>query len=972
MKNIYKIIILVFLNLYLFLSVNYANANSDIQNSLLVKTANSNIVYLIINNKKHKILNPEVFIDYGFNAKNIKTITEEQLKHYQSLKLAKIANNPKVYYIHDILNKKKWIPSAEIFLAYENKWEDIAIISQKDLDSYSDIQVIKSANSHKIYELKNGIKSGIANPQEFMSKGYRWNEVVIVKDIELDYYSTQPPTKNNEIIHNKVADNKKEQNSDILSTPDSANKFLTVKTVKLNKDLVAPSGSIIRLLDLQLTAGLGQPVNVNFLKISRAKGLSLIKNIIIADEKNNVFGNAEMLNENFVNIGLKPELYIAPGANKIIHISGSTKDQDYIVYEQLFIESEKDISTDGKIEGVFPLTGDRIKIIPGNKLIGKIEIGAVVVSDGLRNVYLGDTDNLITKFTFKETTGNENVDLKILKITNTGSSYVKLANVDLVDQDNRVIATVANPAGNSIIFDMTRSPYKIPKGLSRTLSIKTDIVDGAGGNIKFEIDNANDITATGKEYLFDLTVSAKENEFFPIGRGNGRYVNMVKINDVDVAVYKNDLSHVGGLAAGAKEQSLGIFNIRVNGSTINQTSITLRIDNSNKINKVDLAGDLIVRDYKTKKILGQTAVNAFNGGQSTMALDTYPKIEKKQTFAFEILGNIDDKATILDAYQIKITGIGFKIINSNLEHDLDCKADGNILSVKKSNLIITSDSALKDAEIAAGKTKVLIGSFILQAGVGEDIIINNFNISEAAGSSQLAYNNGYSDLKIQVNKKDYAIYEAPSGGQFIVNKPFTIKAGQSVSVAIYVDTTPLVDGKEIKLAISNVNAYGELSGLEPISTGSNSQSFITKFKQSRLAISKNTEMEDAKITAGKNDQKIASFRFENKGVENIAIKNFTLAETADSSEISYANGYSNLRTSNKLVVKKPIAGGNVFGGFTIKANDNIVVDIYVNADISTIKDQDQFTLVLKDIQVNGNVVIDGDYAMGQGVIVVGN
>ncbi|MFH1187896.1 MAG: hypothetical protein V1688_03500 [bacterium] len=978
MKNIYKIII-ISLCVYLSLAANCAKANVDCskdfssslnnENFLLVKTNDSPAVYFIINNKRHKILNSEVFLDYCFNWDNVETITYKQLEKYPPAKTVKTAGSPKIYYVNEALNKKKPIPNEAIFLAYENKWKDIFIISQKDLDSYPDINLIKSANSSKIYELKDGVKKPIADQQELISNGYKWNEVVIVKDVELNYYPTKAAAGNEEVIDVEIKqnENKEEQNNDIAPQIVPSDRHLSVKTIKQNKDILAPSGSIVPMLNLKLTAGLGKPVNVDFIKISRVKGFSSIEKIIVSDENKNVLGSAEMLDKNYADIKLKPELYIAPGASKIININGSTKNDDHIVYEQLFIESINDISTDADITGSFPLTGDRIKVVPGKNLIGEIEVGAVVVSGGSRNAYLGETDSLITKFVLSETTGNEDVYFKRLKITNTGSSYVKLANVDLVDQDNHVIATVKEPSGNIIVFDMAQSPYKIPKGLSRTFSIRADIIDGPGGNIKFEIKQANDILATGKEYLFDLMVSNKQGSSFSIGRN----VNTVKINNVDVAVYKSDLSSVGGLVAGSEEKSLGIFNIRVNGSTINYKTITLQIINEH--GKVNLKGDLIIRDYKTKKAIGQVQAASASNAPAIVELDAYPKIDAKQTFAFEVLANVDGDATILDTYQLRITRIGFQTLGNDSDLDLDCKVDGNILSVKKSNLIINSNGALKDAKISAGKTKVLVGGFILQAGVAEDLTINSFNISEAAGYGAISYGEGYSNLKIRVNGKDYAVFPAPAGGQFISNKPFAIAAGKSVSVEVYVDTTSLVDGDKIKLAINNVNAYGKISGLEPSQTGSNSQSLTVEFQQSKLIIKPNTEMGDTVINAGVKNQKIASFSFENKGVENVAIKNFTLAEAEGSDEISYSNGYSNLKTTGNHVVKKPIAGGNVFSNFTIKAGATVIIDVYIDADASTFNHQiKHFNLVFKDIQVAGGIVVEGDYVVGQGVRVVGN
>lgn len=977
-KNIYKSIAIASLGICLILAANCAKASNvnpaqnfdlNLNKSLsLIKSADSPTVYLVANGKKHKILTAEIFTDYGFDWNDINIISEEQLKQYPQAKVAKSPDSSKVYYINESINKKKFIPNEIIFLAYGNKWEDIITISKKDLDSYSDINVIKSSSDPKIYELKDGVKNAILNPEEFTTKGYKWNEIVLVKDIELDYYPTKMAVNGEDVIVAGVEyDENEYEDEDFKDEIFTDNRYLSIQTIKTGKEVVVPSGSIPAMIQLKLTAGIEQPVNIKALKITRAKGISSIETIIITDSEGNLLGEGIMPSKNYVNIRLKPEIYIAPNNSQIINIKATVRHEDYISHEKLFVESAKDIQTDGYVQGVFPIAGDNFKVIPGDSLIGKLEAGTVVVSDGLRGVHIGETDYLVTKFVFSETTGNEDVHLKRLKITNVGSGFAKMANVDLVDQNNKVIATVKNPTSSSIVFDMETAPFVIPKGLSRTLGVKVDIIDGARGNIKFEIQKENDILATGKKYLFDLTVVNKEDDSFPIGRGNGKYFNRIEIDDVDIAIYKSDLSAVGGLVAGSKEQSLGVFNIRTNGSTINLQAIDLQIINGGDI---ELKGDLIIREYKTKKILGEVPAHSMSLGSKNISLDIYPKIESKKTFSFEVLGTVSENATILNTYQVKISGIDFQMPGSSSEHYFNYDIYGNTLSVKCSNLSVVENKKYNDKKIAANKTKVLIGSFVLQASVAEKIVVDSLNITEAPGYQTINFSEGYNNLRIYINTKNYKTYQSPSGNSFILDTPFSINAGKSVAVNVYVDATPLVDADKIKLEINSVNAHGSVSKTTPAISGEGVQSFVTEFKQNRLVIKKNMEMEDVVIQAGKANQKIASFSFENKGVESITIKNFTLAETESSNEISYNNGYSNLRTSNGKKIAKPIAGGNVFGGFTIKPGATVIINISLSTNESTVGDE--FNLVFKDIKISGGVEVEGHYVMGQSVRVVGN
>ena len=292
---------------------------------------------------------------------------------------------------------------------------------------------------------------------------------------------------------------------------------------------------------------------------------------------------------------------------------------------------------------------------------------------------------------------------------------------------------------------------------------------------------------------------------------------------------------------------------------------------------------------------------------------------------------------------------------------------GNILGVKRAHLVINNNSS-NNQLLPTSRSGVHIGSFVLQAGVAENVVVDALSIQEVSGYDILDYSAGYSNLRIKVGGSDYAVYATPNGGPFNVSKPFTVGAGRTVGINVYVDTSPLVDTDQLKLQINSVHAYGQHSGLTPSQTGDGSQSFITTFKQSRLTIAKSTAMEDSVITAGVGNQTVAYYSFKNDAAESITVHGFTLEETADSDEISYHNGYTYLKALPGGSVSHPLAKGNKFGSFSIGAGHTQFLTVYISPNSTTAGDE--FQLVLKDIIINGGIEVEGSSIVGQQIRVV--
>lgn len=159
----------------------------------LYKTVDSSRVYSIVNNKKHYITSAQSFLEYGYGWNKIKTVNKSVLAGYSRVKLVKGPVGSNIYYLHENANGeilKIKIPSPNVFNSYKsNSWSDIVKINQYDLDSYKEVELIKTADSQDIYYLNNGNKQRVSS-EVFKKKGFRSSDVMVVNKAHLDSYKT--------------------------------------------------------------------------------------------------------------------------------------------------------------------------------------------------------------------------------------------------------------------------------------------------------------------------------------------------------------------------------------------------------------------------------------------------------------------------------------------------------------------------------------------------------------------------------------------------------------------------------------------------------------------------------------------------------------------------------------------------------------------------------------------------------------
>lgn len=155
--------------------------------ALLLRARGGTRVYAIENGRRHWIPSIKIFNKRGFAWQDIQEIDPVQLNQYPRVKLVRVEGKQEIYYL-TMSGMIRHVPSADVFLSYGNRWEDVVSISQEELNAYPRNNLIRLIGGVKVYLLQDGRKQWIKTAEAFNRLGYDWNNIAPVNQTELDAY----------------------------------------------------------------------------------------------------------------------------------------------------------------------------------------------------------------------------------------------------------------------------------------------------------------------------------------------------------------------------------------------------------------------------------------------------------------------------------------------------------------------------------------------------------------------------------------------------------------------------------------------------------------------------------------------------------------------------------------------------------------------------------------------------------------
>lgn len=198
---------------YIFhLSFNITPADEQVLTNILadgslIKTIDSEKIYVIEEGKRRWIANPETFTDKEYAWSNVVTISNRELGQYAEgekldTKPERIlngllvkSNGPEIYLIQN--KQKRWIPNEEVFNSYGFSWKKIKSISSGELISYvqgDNLPIFPFKNNDlisgaglEVYVVEGNLIRWITSPEVFQKKGYKWSAIIKTTDETLSY-----------------------------------------------------------------------------------------------------------------------------------------------------------------------------------------------------------------------------------------------------------------------------------------------------------------------------------------------------------------------------------------------------------------------------------------------------------------------------------------------------------------------------------------------------------------------------------------------------------------------------------------------------------------------------------------------------------------------------------------------------------------------------------------------------------------
>ena len=147
-------------------------------------------VWAIFGNFRHPIPTPTIFSSYQYSWSNVARVPRETVMQYPEARFVKIPGSPSVYLLSSRQWLRKSVPSPAVFESYGYEWKDILTVSPHDLAFYPEAKLIKSDNKPGVYLVECGAKRLITSAAAFERNGFDWNDIVTVSEAHVMSYPT--------------------------------------------------------------------------------------------------------------------------------------------------------------------------------------------------------------------------------------------------------------------------------------------------------------------------------------------------------------------------------------------------------------------------------------------------------------------------------------------------------------------------------------------------------------------------------------------------------------------------------------------------------------------------------------------------------------------------------------------------------------------------------------------------------------
>src|SRR3989338_9677396 len=465
-------------------------------------------------------------------------------------------------------------------------------------------------------------------------------------------------------------------------------------------------------------------------------GLSVDTNVagvLIVDANGNRHGNVVTLADSKATIPFDSDpIVVAPNATATISV------QTHRAAAPAGTLGMKITAMNGTPAGL-PVVGNLHTMTSGVCIMGAVTVDVVDQGSATRSVDIGQTDYILSKFRFVETTGVEDVNISRITLFQNGTAAdADLTNFDLVDPNGNVLATVAAAMNKMVEFKLA-TPYKLAKGVQRDLTVRVDVASGSVRTGQVIIQNDYDIQAMGAATNLGILVTdantVDEPDNFPVGDIAAAVAgyNHITVASGSLTINKAPASPSGTYGIGQAVLTLATWELEAKGEDIQIQRAAIEIDGT--VVAADQTGTVKLMTDAGQTLYSVAASTAalYDNDDDQVTLSTYYTIPASTKLKLKLVVDASTTVTNGDTAIGSLGTVYFKRMTSNTygttaEDTFAERIQGNTLTASSVTLTVSNNASLGNTTVIEGGSEVLIGSYLLQTSSAEGVNVSSINV----------------------------------------------------------------------------------------------------------------------------------------------------------------------------------------------------------------------------------------------------
>lgn len=549
----------------------------------------------------------------------------------------------------------------------------------------------------------------------------------------------------------------------------------------------AGSQALIPALKLKFSTPAGTSAKVTTLKLKRL-GISTdtdIPNVYLYDGDTKL-ADLTSLTTGVVTFTNSAGLFTVSGTKVITVKFDLHKDSTAGKTIGFGVNAAADVTTDASaVNGTYPVNGNIMTVAVVTDF-GRLQVATTSNSTAVDPGKIG-----FEAFRFTLAASNQKIKIYSLTFQQLGSiNKTDIQNIALYDGSTQLGSTVASlDSDGKVKIDLSATPYTIESGVTRTLALKVDVVNGSTRTIQLSLQKVSDIVA--KDGNYDVYVAADTGT---IGTYTVQYGQAATVNSGNLVISKRTDSPVGNIGLNGTNVTLAKYDVKAVGEDIKVSQLTVFASTSasvwNTLKNVRLIFDGVqIGTTQNGSGSGIASNTAYTVNVSfTVPAATTKVLEIRADIQGTGLGNADT----IKAALIAGSSNAQRAISLGTFSFPSSEQAGNELTVVTAALSAAKNQSVGNVSVVNGATNVVLSSFLVTAGAAEGVDISKLTFRDAqnatgtAGTSRLG--SAFTNLKAMYGSTQLGSTLVPNVGSpdttydFSPSPALSVGLGQTIRV----------------------------------------------------------------------------------------------------------------------------------------------------------------------------------------------